>query len=193
MNAVATDTRTELLGLAQGFIQTRSYQGFSFQDLANAAGIKKGSLYYHFPSKEDLALEMLASLRRQFAERSQQVSNLPPVERLQLYLAVFANMLGAGQKMCPAGAFVAGWDDLSDTLKKAVVQTMYKQYDWVTKTIAEGQADGSIDDSRPANQQALWLIASIQGGLLIARTRGDVEIFNQCVQPTLNALISQET
>jgi len=188
MNAIATDTRSELLDLAQGFIQTRSYQGFSFQDLANAAGIKKGSLYYHFPSKEKLALEMLASLRASFSERSQQLADTPPAERLRIYIGIFSNMLGAGEKMCPAGAFIAGWDDLSETLQKAVVQTMYMQYDWVTKTIAEGQADGSIDNSRPANQQALWFLASIQGGLLLARTRGDADIFHQCVNPTLEAL-----
>ena len=42
------DTREKILNSAQGLIQTRSFHGFSFQDIANEVGIRKASLYHYF-------------------------------------------------------------------------------------------------------------------------------------------------
>ena len=42
------DTRTKILDSAQRLIQTRSFQGFSFRDIADEVGIRKASLYHHF-------------------------------------------------------------------------------------------------------------------------------------------------
>ena len=33
-------------------MQTRSFHGFSFQDIADEIGVRKASLYHHFDSKD---------------------------------------------------------------------------------------------------------------------------------------------
>ena len=53
------DTRTKILDSAQRLIQTRSFHGFSFQDIADEVGIRKASLYHHFDSKDAVALAVL--------------------------------------------------------------------------------------------------------------------------------------
>ena len=55
-------TRENILDAAQDLIQTRSFHGFSFQDVADRVGIRKASLYHHFDSKDAVALAVLERL-----------------------------------------------------------------------------------------------------------------------------------
>jgi AcrR family transcriptional regulator len=48
------DRRAEILALATDAFLTHGYSGTSMADLAGAVGIRKASLYHHFPSKHDL-------------------------------------------------------------------------------------------------------------------------------------------
>jgi len=52
-------TKQKILDAAQDLIQTRSFHGFSFQDMADKVGIRKASLYHHFDSKDAIALAVL--------------------------------------------------------------------------------------------------------------------------------------
>ena len=58
-SAATTDTREKLLDAADEFLRARSFAGFSFQDLARTVGIKKGSVYHHFETKEALVVAVL--------------------------------------------------------------------------------------------------------------------------------------
>jgi TetR/AcrR family transcriptional regulator, transcriptional repressor for nem operon len=57
------DTKQRILESAMRLIQSRSYAGFSFQDIADEVGIRKASIYSHFRSKEALAEHVLAEAR----------------------------------------------------------------------------------------------------------------------------------
>ena len=60
MDFVETSTtREEILSVTRNLIQTRSYLGFSFQDVADQVGVRKPSLYYHFRTKEELGVNVL--------------------------------------------------------------------------------------------------------------------------------------
>src|SRR5581483_126772 len=47
-------TAEQILDLAETLIQTRSYGAFSYQDIADALGITKASIHYHFATKAAL-------------------------------------------------------------------------------------------------------------------------------------------
>ncbi|MGP1254379.1 MAG: TetR/AcrR family transcriptional regulator [Kiloniellales bacterium] len=52
--------REELLVEAARLIAEKGYDGTSMRDIAAAVGMLPGSLYYHFPSKEELFVELHA-------------------------------------------------------------------------------------------------------------------------------------
>ena len=52
--------REELLAEAARLIAEKGYEGTSMRDIAAAVGMLPGSLYYHFPSKEELFVELHA-------------------------------------------------------------------------------------------------------------------------------------
>lgn len=53
-------TRARILDAAAEVFSRQGYAGTRLSDIADEAGIKQGSLYYYFDSKDDLVEEMLA-------------------------------------------------------------------------------------------------------------------------------------
>ena len=54
-----TPTRTEILEAAASIIVESGYEGCTMRAVAARVNMKAGSLYYHFPSKEDIVGEIL--------------------------------------------------------------------------------------------------------------------------------------
>ena len=52
---------------AARLFERRGYAATTISDIAEAAGILPGSLYHHFASKEDIAVDLLASYSRALA------------------------------------------------------------------------------------------------------------------------------
>ena len=52
---MVSDTKTALMDIAEHAARSRGVDGFSYADLAGAIGIRKASVHYHFPTKDDLA------------------------------------------------------------------------------------------------------------------------------------------
>jgi AcrR family transcriptional regulator len=66
-------TRAGLLDAAEELFAERGFAGTSLADVAEAAGVSKGAIYHHFPSKDDL---FLALLEQHFAERRSAVERI---------------------------------------------------------------------------------------------------------------------
>ena len=54
--------RDELLNIARRAFATSGYAGTSMQNIADEAGLTKASLFHHFPGKEKLYLESIATV-----------------------------------------------------------------------------------------------------------------------------------
>ena len=100
--ADAQRNRERILEVAkQAF--TRSGADTSLDDIAKQAGVGPGTLYRHFPTREELLkavyrneLENLATAGEKFAE------TMPPVEALRAWLLLFVDGVAAKQIIAPA-------------------------------------------------------------------------------------------
>ena len=100
--ADAQRNRERILEVAkQAF--TRSGADTSLDDIAKQAGVGPGTLYRHFPTREELLkavyrneLESLATAQEKFAE------TMPPVEALRAWLLLFVDVVAAKQIIAPA-------------------------------------------------------------------------------------------
>ncbi len=88
---------------------SRSGANASLDDIARKAGVGPGTLYRHFPTRENLleavyrsGLEKLAAAEKKFAEE------LPPVEALRAWLLLFIDNIAAKHLIAPALKAVLG-------------------------------------------------------------------------------------
>ena len=88
---------------------TRSGANTSLDDIAKQAGVGPGTLYRHFPTRNELLeavyrteVEKLAAAERKFAE------TLPPIEALRAWLLLFVDYIATKQIIAPALHTLAG-------------------------------------------------------------------------------------
>jgi AcrR family transcriptional regulator len=62
VGSAAEQTRQRILATASHLFVERGYASTSIRDISEQLGLTKGSLYYHFASKQDLLVALLAPL-----------------------------------------------------------------------------------------------------------------------------------
>jgi TetR/AcrR family transcriptional repressor of nem operon len=173
-------TRAQIVGVASDLIKTRSYLGFSFQDVADAVGIRKASLYHHFATKEALGIEVVRHSLEGFKTWSARLGGKAPKDALDSYFRMYRNDLHAGAGVCPTGAMAPGWDCIGDEVRQAVRELRQEQVLWLTGVLgAWPRPKGKAAPA--AGALAGFVFAVCQGALLSARMTGRVADFDEAV------------
>jgi AcrR family transcriptional regulator len=68
-------TRRHILDVAARLFAEKGYAGASFTDLVRASGLTKGAFYFHFPSKEALALAAFGDQQERWVEVGARVAD----------------------------------------------------------------------------------------------------------------------
>ena len=81
----AVERRNEILDVAERLFCTRGYDQTSTNDILAEIGIARGTLYYHFTSKEDILDAMIDRILDEIVRRTSQIAldeSVPVLERL---------------------------------------------------------------------------------------------------------------
>jgi AcrR family transcriptional regulator len=127
--ADAQRNRERILEVAKAAF-TRSGANASLDDIAKQAGVGPGTLYRHFPTREELLqavyrseLEKLAAAERKFAQ------TMTPIEALRDWLLLFVDAIAAKQLIAPAlnalvgdhkKVFAASYTQMQEALRSLV-------------------------------------------------------------------------
>ncbi len=170
MSAV-TGTATRVMDVAEALIQQRGYGGFSFDDLAQAVGIRKPSVHHHFRTKADL----VAALARRYTERFESalaaidVARRDPQARLKAYVRLFATTYAQDGRLCVCGMLGAEIDALPGEVADAVAGFFRLNLNWLTAAFRDAQQSGQVtSDQRPAALAELMLSA-LEGAMVVGR------------------------
>jgi AcrR family transcriptional regulator len=108
--ADAQRNRDRILEVAkQAF--TRSGANASLDDIAKQAAVGPGTLYRHFPTREDLLQEVYRSELENLAAAEQKLAQtMSPIEALRAWLLLFVDAIAAKQLIAPAVNTLLGGD-----------------------------------------------------------------------------------
>jgi TetR/AcrR family transcriptional repressor of nem operon len=173
------DTREKVLNSAQRLIQTRSFHGFSFQDIADEVGIRKASLYHYFGSKDDVALAVLERATDWVSAQLDKIEGEEPRDRLEAYFDIFRIIHGKGERMCPGGSFGSVFGAVSPPVQTALHRFAQMHFDWLESIVRDGVERGQfkIGDQRPRDV-AKQIASNIQGALLTGRLTSDPHVLD---------------
>ncbi|HEV8239610.1 MAG TPA: TetR/AcrR family transcriptional regulator [Thermoanaerobaculia bacterium] len=179
----AAETRERILHLAKDILLRRSFHSFSYQDLADGIGIRKASIHYHFPSKEDLGVALIerigAAMQRFAVELSE--SQRPPEERLAAFFRVMRGLLDEGDKICVFGVLGAEFNALPPRMQTAYAQLLESQQKWLARVLERGRERGVFAFAGPPDAEALIVSSTVQGALQIARASRQPQRFDAVV------------
>lgn len=176
MSQASTDTRERILDVAQDLIQRHGLNAMSFQDLSDAIGIKKASVHYHFPSKAEMVGDLLKRYRADFGRVVQGIldSRVIGKTKLRRYFGLFHATLEAGKhdKSCLCGMLAAELYSLNEKSVELVKDFLRDNVSHIEQMLLTGIEDGSLAVQGDVPRAAEMVLATLEGGLLIARCNG---------------------
>ncbi len=183
-----SDTKTQALELAKTYLQTLGFNGFSFQTIADALGIKKASLHYYFASKEEMGLALIDDYEEGYLAWVERVSAMSAKEKLEKMIKGFVKLSEKNQMICPLGVFSSDFHTVTNKIKKKTRDFHLVQREWLIKTIDQGKKEGTLKKNLNSKVTADWIMATLQGGVQVARLRGEMESLKKMLETMLETL-----
>lgn len=156
-----------ILDAAQELLIEKGYRDASMDEIAARAGIAKGTLYQHFPRKEDLVLALFEQHLAGFEETVARAAeaDLPGRTRLdQVLRYVYLDHDGAYAMLQLLTHNVEIRKSLAPR-KGQALQRLERTTDQVRRIIEAGRADGSLDATIPAG----LMLGAFLGALTLGR------------------------
>jgi AcrR family transcriptional regulator len=152
----ADERRRAVLTEALKLFAERGYAAVTMDDIARAAGLTKGGVYFHFPSKEAVLLAALQQQLDQFAADLKWRLAAEPNARRRLELYVQAHLSTLGQT-----APLQIWAEaLRRPEGRELLRDAYRSARHELQTLMEAAVPDSTDDSET---RAALLIACLDG------------------------------
>ena len=177
------NTLQEIMDIGLQLVQERGYNGFSYADIAEAIGIRKASIHYHFPSKQDLVQAVLIRYRKEFVEKLEQIKNQPHswLQRLQLFFGLYRETLENNSKLCLCSMMAAELNSFPEEIREELNLFFHANKNWVEYVLEQGKKAGDFTFSLSAAEQARILVAFVQGAQLLSRSTGDIGYYDTLV------------
>lgn len=154
---------SEILDAAIGIFWRKGYSVATIQDIADAVGILKGSVYYYIDSKEDLLFSIFERAHGEAMKIVEDVRALdaPPLERLQVYFERYVEYFLHNLEQ--ASLYLREWRSLNKERYQVVLDQRRMYDEFVIGLIHEAQARGEVDPSHEAKYAAYFILGAIKG------------------------------
>jgi TetR/AcrR family transcriptional repressor of nem operon len=190
-----SDARDRLIDAAVELVWLRSYGGVSVDDLCERAGVKKGSFYHFFATKDDL---VLAALDASWSARKPVLDELfaptrPPMDRLVAYFEnVYARQKQLKQRFgrtvgCPYVSVGTECAQSHPTIAQKAQEILAHYVAYYEGALRDAKASGDLRVADPAHA-ARALFAFMEGALGQARIADDPEPLRDLVRDALRFL-----
>ncbi|GEP02251.1 TetR family transcriptional regulator [Methylobacterium oxalidis] len=172
------DTRAELLAEAETLVRGRGYSGFSYADLSEAVGIRKASIHHHFRTKEDLGFALMGAYEARYDAALDAILAGHPdaVARIEAYGRLYLGGVEQGLG-CLCAALATEGEALPERLRAAVVGFFDRHIAWLEAVLRQGQAEGSVRAALDPAAQARFVVATLEGALMMERLLGGPRAF----------------
>jgi TetR/AcrR family transcriptional regulator, transcriptional repressor for nem operon len=195
-----SDAREKLMEAVMELIHTGSYGSTTIDHICEKAGVKKGSFYYFFDSKSDLAIAAVEAKFQEDRKLSDAIfsSTIPPLERIQRMCQYLLERQGELQKKhgrvlgCPLHSIGSEVSTEEPELCAKIQEIMVHHRKYLESTIRDAHAQGLIHAPDPA-AKAEMVFAYYEGLLTHARIQNDLSVLNEMEEGTMSLLGIKET
>ena len=166
-----SDTRTQVLDLAERGLRERGYHAVSFRDLADALGIRSASVHYHFRHKEDLGMAVVDRYAAGVAQQLGPAGALPWPRAVGRFCKIYQDALGKTDLQCLCGMLAAESGGLPPAIAERVASYFAANINWLMACMPEDMPD--------KRTKAQSIQAEIQGAMTLAISLGDMSVLDR--------------
>lgn len=172
--------RDDLIPALAEIFRRHGYEGASVGVIVKETGAGRGSLYHFFPGgKAEMADAVLADISDWFETNIfAPLAAAPARQALPAMAAALETYFRSGRRICLVGAFAL--DDVRDRFAARIRAYFTRWLDALSLCL--------MRDGRPAaaaREEAIAILAAIQGGIVLARATGDGAAFGTALGAAL--------
>jgi TetR/AcrR family transcriptional repressor of nem operon len=177
-----SDTKQKLLNTAVTLIWESSYGSISVDDICNRAGVNKGSFYYAFKSKSDLAAAAFEDHWNKKRGMMDELfsSQVPPLERLEKYCdRMVQDQIEKHDKFgklcgCPFASIGSELSTQDEQIRKKAHELSERSMKYLACTLREAEAEGLLEAKDPV-ELARQVYCHVTGLIMQAKIENNPE------------------
>ena len=179
-------TRDRLIESARYLFWERGFAGTTMADLLSHAGVNSGSFYHFFESKEALlraVLETYLGVLRPRVIDPAFVATSDPIERIFAILEGYRERIVATQCQygCPLGRLALEIDPENRPAHKLIAENFRGWIGAVRECLDQAAENGYLAEGADREALATYVLAVMEGGVMLSRSYGSVEPFDRTV------------
>ena len=185
MPADGSHTRQKILDAAQSLVMQHGFAATSVDEIQEAAGVSRGTIFYHFDSKDDIARELLeryarmdAEVTREFMNRAESLAR-DPLQQLLIFIRLHEEFFEEMDGELP-GCLFASYSYEAGLFDQAAHDLIRNSVDSFRDLVAE-RLRAAFDRHSPvmeadADELADLAYGIMQGAFILSRVRGQPAI-----------------
>jgi TetR/AcrR family transcriptional regulator, transcriptional repressor for nem operon len=186
-------TRRRIVEAAAPIFNRRGYEGSSLNELMEATGLKKGGIYRHFSSKEELAAEAFdytweAAWKARLLHVDEKANGIEKLKRLVANFVDYKSPVAGG---CPILNTAIDSDDGNPVLRARVAKALRSWLSRLQTIVEQAHEHGETRPGVDPKVVATLIVASLEGALMMSRLQRNDEAL-QRVQSHLNHYLESD-
>jgi TetR/AcrR family transcriptional repressor of nem operon len=186
-------TRKRIVEAAAPIFNQHGYEGSSLNALMEATGLKKGGIYRHFASKEELAAEAFdytweAAWKARLLHVDEKANG---IDKLKQLIANFIERRSPVPGGCPVLNTAVDADDGNPVLRARVAKALRSWVSRLQAYLEEAQKQRHARPDVDPTAVATLIVASLEGAVMMSRIQRSDEALRR-VQSHLNEYLDRE-
>lgn len=185
LTAKGARTRARIVEAAAALIHDHGVAATTLEDVKAAADVSGSQLYHYFPDKNDLVQAVIDHQADTLVKQNRQALGSPKGVEAWRNMLVTGVRHKHGKGGCPLGS-LSGQLAENDPEARALIAAGFDQWE---AAISDGlrslHADGKLPSDIDPDDLATTLLATLQGGLLLAQVQRSTHPFETAVDTIL--------
>lgn len=184
-NQLPPSTRNRIIGAALGLFGAKGYGATTIADIARAAKANPGSVYFFFPTKQEVLLAVLGAysrgIRPMLLEPAWQ--GVPdPIERVFALLDRYRSLLTDSDCTygCPIGSLALELHEPDPPVREALAANFAAWTAAIEACLDEAGERLPRDLDRHA--LAIFVLTTMEGAVMLARTYRGIEAYDAAIE-----------
>jgi len=187
-SAKGAATRDQILDAAARLIHLQGYHCTTLDDVLRESGVGKGNFYYYFKSKEELGYAIIDRVMHGFIIRTLEPvfedTGADPIIQIHAFLDRALenqrqrNCVGG----CPIGNLASELSDVHEGFRQRLAMIFDVWRSTLTQALARFRATGQAPADFDPSAVAQFLVAALEGAILLTKVTKDIAIMERCVE-----------
>ncbi|WP_408893304.1 TetR/AcrR family transcriptional regulator [Paenibacillus taichungensis] len=179
-------TKEHIIRESAALFNTKGYTGASLSEIIERCGVRKGGIYNHFETKDEIALAAFDySVSQMLQFHSQALEGVTnPKDKLLAICGVYIDMMENNtlEGGCPLLNTAVESDDAHPLLKERAQHAMTNLLNELTQVLVQGVEQKEFRADIALEEVSSNIIAIIEGGVMLSKLYDDSKYIRHAVQ-----------